>query len=484
MKRFLSRIIGKASIPAGRQKEVNLDEVFSITEIPGLNYIDRSEDRDEIRDLKAALQTPGKLVCIHGESKSGKTTFVRELAKSEGFECVRVEGPEIQGVDTFWFELGQKLRAAIQEVISVSESSSESASVATGVSAKLWSPINSLSSRFHVEQLQERERELSQHNRPISSVRQTVIDTLADGSIWVVVDDFHMACRGKSSDGSEFHEPEKARRIRHSIFEDIKSLVSENLAKFVFISIPREPIDVLSSKEGFAGDTQLSGRVSIEEFPGWSREELVRIPTNGFDLLGMTIVKQRAIRIATASLGSPLNAHQICHRLCLNAGVRKKSDVANDNKGVSMRQVKVAVQDFVRSMDLYDGYCDKILNVGAGRSGATVPFRNRMVNLNEAIAMGLAKSYIHSEFGLRVDKLKSRIDDLFPSNRWNETVIVGRLEQMAGAQIVRSVSSNDEFDQSHQPIIFDKEALKVFLVDPGLSMYLHEKYRRDFEHVN
>lgn len=478
---FLARLFGKKISHGDVQKVVNLDDVFSLTAIPSLNFIDRSEERDEIRDLKAALQTPGKLVCIHGESKSGKTTFVRDLAAGEGRECIRIEGPNIQDVDTFWNAIGEKLKIAIQDVISKTETVSSQQNIKASASGSLWSPLGSLSSRFEVEALKEKAEQLSMQNRAIASIRQTVIETVADGEIWIVVDDFHMACRGRSSDGSEFHAPDKARRIRHSIFEDIKSLVSEDRVKFVFISIPREPIDVLSSKGALAGDTQLSGRVSIEEFPGWSAQELIKIPLNGFELLKMEMGKQPAGRIATSSLGSPLNTHQICHRICLNAEVRSSTQVKADNRYVSLKQVKIAIQDFVRSMDLYDGYCERILELGSSKTGATIPFRNRMVGLNEAIAMGLAKSYIHSEFGLRVDKLKNRIGDIFPRNRWSEANIASRLSRMAEAEIITSISSNSEFSQKHQPIIFDQEALKVYLVDPGLSMYLGEKYRRDLK---
>jgi hypothetical protein len=95
------------------KKGLPVASVFSITTLAPYSYIDRAVDsssdatRRKVRQLKAALSQEGPIVCIFGESKTGKTTFARKTLLDAGYSFVLAEGTEIKSVESFWRHIAE-----------------------------------------------------------------------------------------------------------------------------------------------------------------------------------------------------------------------------------------------------------------------------------------------------------------------------------------------------------------------------------------
>src|SRR5437588_6000165 len=96
-------------------------EVFVVGGQPTITYNPRPTRgiESKVRDY---LDERGRILCITGPSKSGKTVFVRHLVP----RSIRLSGGDLGSVDAFWQEIVDELRAYTQEV---AETSSESKDV-------------------------------------------------------------------------------------------------------------------------------------------------------------------------------------------------------------------------------------------------------------------------------------------------------------------------------------------------------------------
>ena len=79
-----------------------LDQVFQSGGIPNLTYVDRSGGR-LLGELRDQLGQSGKLICVHGPSKSGKTVFCRKVMERRN--PILLRGNSIKKVGDFWDSL-------------------------------------------------------------------------------------------------------------------------------------------------------------------------------------------------------------------------------------------------------------------------------------------------------------------------------------------------------------------------------------------
>ena len=473
--KFLRKLLGRGDAEAPLSGSFELDKVFNSTAVPPLTFIDRSPDQPSIRQIRNALLMSGQIVCIHGPSKSGKTTFVRRLANEEGADCVLIKGTDVNDLNSFWIAVGEALKVKVEQTTLTSEKDALTQSKGARVGASLSSGLAALKAQASIEETKSLEATSVVHHASLQSVKTAVLEALEKHQSWILVDDFHMACTSAQENAS----PEDSQRKRHRIFDDLKGIVGDEGVHFIFTSIPREPIDPVGGGGQKVVDAQLGQRVSVFEFPAWNTAELSQIPELGFKLLGLEGQPGIFERIGKAALGSPLNVHKICATICLNLGARRTVPPDERPRSVTLETVRAAIGDFIRSQEIYAGYVEDLLSVDLASGSARVNFRNREISLNELILMALAKSHIHQEFGLKISNLRNRMKHVARAHRWSSDAIVRRLKVMSDITITLTLSSNAEFARKHQPIIFDNAANKVFLVDPGLAMYLDEMFKAD-----
>jgi len=82
----------------GRSK-YSVGEVFQSAGIPELTYVDRS-GRPVLSELRNEVGHAGKLICIYGPSKSGKTVFCRKVLEKR--KPILLRGNSIKSPDGFW----------------------------------------------------------------------------------------------------------------------------------------------------------------------------------------------------------------------------------------------------------------------------------------------------------------------------------------------------------------------------------------------
>lgn len=101
----ISRDVAERRAKVDQAAAYQLDEVFSGGH-PSVTEIDRAQDKS-LRLLKADLLSRGKIVNLFGQSKSGKTTFVKQVFRDRG--SLRLHGSSIKKVAEFERQIAERV---------------------------------------------------------------------------------------------------------------------------------------------------------------------------------------------------------------------------------------------------------------------------------------------------------------------------------------------------------------------------------------
>lgn len=423
---------------------VRVDEVFSTSGLPPRSFIDR-DWHDDIRLLKAALTRNGVVPCVWGESKSGKTSFLRRQLAQSGRPFVLVPGPHVKSADEFWRALGERLHIEVTREVQRAASQADTEAVAIKLESSLSAGLAKLTGSIEVQQAIQKIAGTTFKTEPIASVRSKCIEFLDTTKTIVVLDDFHHI------------EPS----IRRDIAFGIRDPAEAEVTTFVLVSIEREAFDFIE------GDEQLRGRFRIRQFPNWTKKELVEVARSGFGLLGLRATDGQLTLIAANAQLNPYNLQDICLTICSNAGIKCSTDIgARSNLDADV--LEQSLKDFALEL----GYFHEIIaraSAGTTESLKTYAVGSTKLNIYE-LAL-LAMSDIGAKEIVNLGTLRRRIRQRLGDPTWNNTYLKTALQRLADAEIdakYQKLSSN----KGTHPIMFNAAAEQLLIVNPLFRVYL------------
>ena len=425
---------------------IPVHEIFSTSEIPPRTFIDR--DRPDMRRLKTALDQAGKVVCMHGESKSGKTMFARNRLCTSHNGYVLIEGSRIASVNDFWQQLGEILKIAIEKERQSKSAEVQSTTVKGDATASFSSGLVGLKASAGMEQATQAMLDAVIRSEPLTSVRSKCLEFLRETKLAVVIDDFHLI------------EDESVRR---DLAFDLKTPAGAQEGKFVIISIPETAFDFVNK------DEQLQLRFSILPFPSWCKEELADIATKGFGILGLTVTSKQIGYIVANAILNPLNLQQICVNVCSNANIRSNVDVLVGDS-LKREHLASALEDFAQELSFFSQMIDiAAAHAGTTENLTTYKVGDKRLNIYQLALVALSDAGANEDFGVKFSTLRRKIKTRVGDENWNNPHLKTAIEKLTNAEIeikYRRAISN----ASEKPLLVDDD--KVFVVNPLFRIYL------------
>jgi hypothetical protein len=269
-------------------------EVFVVGGQPTVTYNPRPAQGVHAR-VKDYLEERGRILCITGPTKSGKTVLAREVLP----KSIRVVGGELASVDDFWADIVDELAAYTSESAETSRSDASASSDSYGGAAKIMGSGVDATHRDADEHV-----ELRKHSQSRTrSVRKVAKAELLKLKVPVVLDDFHHV------------EPD----IQKQVVRGVKDLVFEGVP-IVFIAVPHRAADVVRAER------EMRGRVEHLQISAWSLEELEDIAERGFAALNIQCPEHISRRMARESYGSPHLMQNFCLQICKANGITETLD--------------------------------------------------------------------------------------------------------------------------------------------------------------
>lgn len=261
-------------------------EVFVVGGQPTVTYNPRPTQGID-QGLRDYLDERGRILCITGPTKSGKTVLVRQVVPN----AIRISGGEIASIHDFWKDIVDELEGWTEKIAedSATDGSSTQESLSGGLrvfgsGGEIGRQTNSSDSQTkRVSQVRVRD--------PRRVAKKGLIGVKAP----VIVDDFHHI------------EPD----IQRQMVRGVKELVFEGVP-IIFIAVPHRAADIVRSER------EMQGRVQNLQIEKWSEDELGVIADAGFDALNVDCDSTLAKRLASESYGSPHLMQDFCLQICKN----------------------------------------------------------------------------------------------------------------------------------------------------------------------
>lgn len=272
-------------IPAqGPDRIYQRREVFVVGGQPTVTYNPRPARGIDQR-VRDFLEERGRILCITGPTKSGKTVLVREVLP----RSIRVLGGEIASIEDFWGDVVDSLAAYTSETAERVRTTGTTTTDSYGGAAKVAG--SGVDARHEA---QEDEDETFSHSQSRDRPPRRVAKAeLLKTKPPLVVDDFHHLT------------PE----LQRQIVRGVKDLVFEGVP-VVFIAVPHRAADIVRAER------EMRGRVEHLEIRPWSRQELEEISDKGFAALNIDCPERTSGRMAAESYGSPHLMQNFCLQIC------------------------------------------------------------------------------------------------------------------------------------------------------------------------
>lgn len=467
LRKFLEKISGSkqpqklatAVTPMAEEdlpEKLDIYDVFSVSTIASKAYIDRSRV-PQIRNLKRALEQPGKIVGLHGPSKSGKTTFVRKVLTESKAGFVIISGQQILSVDGYWRQVSERLKLALEKAIAVEQGQNEQVSGELAVRAEFSAKVLGAAAEAKLSALSQKIMLTRTETEPVSSIRSRCLEFLEATKTAIVLDDFH-----------EIKDP----NVRKAIIRDIKPEAGGETGKFIFISIPKDAF--LFSE----GDEQVRNRFSFYEFPLWNEDELRSIARGGFDMLGIQYTSKQIVYIEKSSFGNPLNVQQICINVCTNLRDHFKTSTAK--QALPADAITTALEDFATEHKEFLSIIDEAEKNGKAQDREkTYKYEGVELNIYQMAfaAISTMGSGGGGENGLLTKNITKRI-----AEQSGTKISLERVERVLRA--LANVEFKVEFSNlgpnelgSRKPFVYSSSESKIYVTNPIFRMFLLWGYR-------
>jgi hypothetical protein len=235
--------------------------------------------------VREYLEERGRILCITGPTKSGKTVLARQVLP----KSIRVSGGEIASIDDFWADIVDELAAYTDETAERSRSEATATTEAYGAAAKIaGSGVDARHEDSDGKATTLRHAQ-SRSRKPRHVAKSELLKTKPA----VVVDDFHHI------------DPE----VQHQVVRGVKDLVFEGVP-IVLIAVPHRAADIVRAER------EMRGRVEDLQIKPWDIDELDDIAEKGFAALNIECSAEMSRSMAEESYGSPHLMQDFCLQIC------------------------------------------------------------------------------------------------------------------------------------------------------------------------
>lgn len=432
-----------AALPAIRIQDVVLpiapvdaSEVFVAGAYPEHTFVQRKIA--PVSELKAVLKAGGKIACISGPSRVGKTVLCQNLVGED--RLIRIRGAQVDSYDKFIgllrgpLNLGEDvihtLRRGAQQQLNGEVSGSFQVQ-APFAAAELGAKVGGHLARDESEETQTRVQAI---------IEQAVFQTLCERNLILMIDDFHRV----------------PNEVQKKIVAVAKDYLVDDGFRLILAAIPSRVYDPVRA------NPEMIGRYESIEIPRWSTDELVTIATDGFGLLHWHVASSEIRRMAKYAFGNPLLMQDMCQKAVTLVGGRE----FNHHRGLDVDRVLAVLGA------RHEGVFDVALTGGQGKSwwvaGSTKPLKLGQLALLAA-----------SEFPW--NHVLSIPNTIVPKARELAAKDGANIKAADVMTALRGVS--ERLHNNDSPLIFfeiDEASANLVIRDPYLRFYLQAGLRTQF----
>lgn len=421
-------------------------DVFVVGGQPTVTYNPRPTQvaGDRLRDY---LDERGRILCITGPTKSGKTVLVRQVMPYS----IRISGAALASIDDFWKDIVDRLVVYTDETaerIKVDGTGSNigvDASLKAGGTGVGFTAGMSDQSAFTHRHSESRSR----------GHRQVACAALAKHRPPLIVDDFHHI------------DPD----VQRAIVGGLKDLVFERVP-IIFVAVPHHAADVVRAER------EMGGRVEHLEIAPWSSSELEDIGRRGFAALNMNCPPDTATHIARESYGSPHLMQNFCLQICKDRGVTQTLSAG----GALAGQIGEVDEHFFRRLAVAQGPSETYDRLARGPLHGTNRLGRRLKDNSVVdIYAAVLRAIAHTGPEVTLDwtairvALKQVLEDE-PPRRSECARVLDRMSEIARDMV---------WDSGHQrangdPVLeFHGPSGQLHISDPFFAYYLRWRVRSD-----
>jgi hypothetical protein len=278
-------------------------EVFVVGGQPTVTYNPRPAQEASSR-LGDYLDECGRILCITGPSKSGKTVLVTQMVA----HAIWVSGGDLKSIDDFWNDIVDKLVVYTDESAERTHVEGTKRGASIGVGLKLVGTGVDLQADASSDDVVTLRHTQSRSREP----RRVAKSELARWRPPIIVDDFH-------------HIDPKTQR---DIVRGLKDLVFDALP-VILVAVPHRATDVIRA------EPEMTGRIEHIQISSWSLAELEDIARQGFAALNIDCPTPVSERMAEQSFGSPHLMQNFCLQICKTNHVERTSPSAGTLTGLA-----------------------------------------------------------------------------------------------------------------------------------------------------
>ncbi|MGN6257476.1 MAG: hypothetical protein ACTHN3_06970 [Solirubrobacterales bacterium] len=269
-------------------------EVFVVGGQPTVTYNPRPTQGIDQR-VRDYLDERGRILCITGPTKSGKTVLVRQVVP----DALRLSGGEIASIHDFWKDISDELSEWTERILE--QGGSEDLTEADQLNATL--KVFGSGAGASKESSRGKSRTEQQTEIRKRDPRRAAKAALLRLKPPIVLDDFHHI------------EP----AVQQQIIRGVKDLVFERVP-VILVAVPHRAADVVRAER------EMQGRVETLQIQLWLESELEAIAGAGFAALNVDCDLELAKRLARESYGSPHLMQDFCLRICKNNDIKETVD--------------------------------------------------------------------------------------------------------------------------------------------------------------
>jgi hypothetical protein len=268
------------------------------------------------------------------------------------------------------------------------------------------------------------------------------ISELTLNKIILVVDDFHYL----------------SEETRKAVVRNIKGAVFNGL-KIILLSVTHRVFDAIKA------ESELTGRFTAISLPHWTKEDLNKIPTQGFSALGVSCPGKLVGDMSEEAQESPFLMQKFCWEICFDLGVERAPLIGT---------TKVPDDYNLRSMFerlSLDAGLPIYQKLAAGPQSRKVRAKRPLSNGGEADiyqAILLAIAVTGPSIVISYDQLRAALGKVLADQVPQKHEITSALKHLSRIARLSGVGSAVDWDD-------DKR--EINLVDPYLRFYLRWQVR-------
>lgn len=413
--------------------KLELRDVFTPGGQPSVTYVGR-EHLDLEGIVRKAMKQGFALNVVTGPTKSGKTVLcTRVLTSGEPF--IAVEGGQVRTEADFWSQAAYQLDIAQSATKATMDTTGSQ--TATSVTGGIPAVLQGGGTQTFLSGNQQT-ASLTYQNVPVLAV----VKRLVDSKTSLLVDDFHYIPTD----------------VQRSIIQALKAPIFSGLS-VIFLAVPHRAFDPITVED------EMQGRFRHVPIPPWTTEDLILIPSRGFDALNIDCPATLQRTICEESFGNPLLVQEICSEICARADIFERCEKRTKIDPALLEGTLATVAEskgFPKYRKLREGpQARKARQPRKLRDGTTA-------DIYEALMMALSR--LGPKPRTQYDELRSELRELVDDGQMPQK------HEITAALSHMSKIARDKIE-GEPPLEFVREEDALVITDPFLLFYM--RWQRD-----